>query len=223
MHLQIHDSCAGLLPGSLVPQDEDARLETALRRFLGTRAATSITTRVGLSGARSLTVNELVSAGVGRKTAESLVKAREFGELLRQTPDPVDNADGLTRHLPPGLRFMETEVVFAFALDGKNHVKALLLIALGGQGGTGFTMADLFRPLVRFGARAFALAHNHPSGDPTPSREDILLTNAAARAGLVLHLPLVDHVIVAREGTASLFELGLLPTDAELHAKDGAP
>lgn len=56
------------------------------------------------------------------------------------------------------------------------------------------------------------LAHNHPSGDPTPSAEDILMTRALAEAGEVVGLPLVDHVIVASRGRgfASLLDLGLI-------------
>src|SRR5438876_447884 len=69
---------------------------------------------------------------------------------------------------------------------------------------------DVLRAAVREAASAFVLVHNHPSGDPTPSAEDIDLTNMVARAASVLGTPLVDHVIVAGGGHASLFDLGVI-------------
>jgi DNA repair protein RadC len=63
---------------------------------------------------------------------------------------------------------------------------------------------------VREAASAFLLVHNHPSGDPAPSEEDINFTQALARAGSVVGVPLLDHIIVARQRTRSMLELGVL-------------
>ena len=65
-------------------------------------------------------------------------------------------------------------------------------------------------PLVRLGASSFILAHNHPSGDPEPSREDIELTEKVAHAGDLLGIQLLDHIIVARSGAVSLSERGCM-------------
>jgi DNA repair protein RadC len=67
---------------------------------------------------------------------------------------------------------------------------------------------------VREAASAIVLLHNHPSGDPRPSPEDIAMTREIARACEVIGVPLLDHVIVARGGAASLLELGLLENSA---------
>jgi DNA repair protein RadC len=69
---------------------------------------------------------------------------------------------------------------------------------------------DVLRVAVREAASAFVLAHNHPSGDPAPSEEDIAFTRAGAQAAAVVGTPLLDHVVVARRQSRSMLELGLL-------------
>jgi DNA repair protein RadC len=65
-------------------------------------------------------------------------------------------------------------------------------------------MAELFREAIRVNASSIVLVHNHPSGDPTPSRQDIDVTHSAVAAGRLLDVELLDHVIVGREGHVSL-------------------
>jgi DNA repair protein RadC len=69
---------------------------------------------------------------------------------------------------------------------------------------------DVLRSALREAASAFILVHNHPSGDPTPSPEDVTFTSAVAAAATVVGTPLVDHVIIARQRSSSLLELGLM-------------
>jgi DNA repair protein RadC len=66
----------------------------------------------------------------------------------------------------------------------------------------------VLRAALREGASTFILVHNHPSGDPTPSAEDVAATEAIARAAAVVETPLVDHVIIAREGSRSVTSEG---------------
>jgi len=65
-------------------------------------------------------------------------------------------------------------------------------------------------PVVRDGAAAFVLVHNHPSGDPTPSPEDLHFTHALARASALLAIPLLDHVVVTKDAYRSLLDTGQL-------------
>ena len=69
---------------------------------------------------------------------------------------------------------------------------------------------EVFRPALRDAAAAVVLVHNHPSGDPTPSREDREITQRLAEAGELLGIPVLDHVVVAERGYASLREDGAL-------------
>jgi DNA repair protein RadC len=70
------------------------------------------------------------------------------------------------------------------------------------------------RVALRDGASGLVVVHNHPSGDPKPSCEDVSMTACLVEACDAVGLPLLDHVIVARGGAASLFELGVLPVSA---------
>jgi DNA repair protein RadC len=96
-------------------------------------------------------------------------------------------------------------------------VKALVLFAIGGSVGTSVEVRDVFAPLMRLRAASFVLIHTHPSGNPSPSPEDVELTNALVRAGRVLGIALVDHLVIASGGVVSFYDTGLLPTDSELN------
>jgi DNA repair protein RadC len=93
-----------------------------------------------------------------------------------------------------------------------NALRAARRVAAGGLHGIHVQARDPLRIALREGASAFLLVHNHPSGDPTPSREDLDFTRAIADAARQVGAPLVDHVVVARSGFVSMLEAGLLPS-----------
>jgi len=84
-------------------------------------------------------------------------------------------------------------------LDAKNAVVGTTYAASGGQHGIQLAPRDIFRAAIAANAAAIILGHNHPSGDPRPSREDINTTVKLVEAGKLLGLPIVDHVIVAMD------------------------
>ncbi|MCL5108037.1 MAG: hypothetical protein M1401_04080 [Chloroflexi bacterium] len=94
-------------------------------------------------------------------------------------------------------------------LDSKNQVLGVSLVYQGGLNATVVRLGDCFREAVRLGAAALILVHNHPSGDPTPSPEDVRLTQEAGRAGDLLGVEILDHLVVGRLGHVSLRERGL--------------
>lgn len=104
------------------------------------------------------------------------------------------------------------EVIVAVGLDGRNHLLGEVQVAEGGLHGCSIRAHDVLRPLIRMGASAFVLVHNHPGGDPTPSREDVELTRALVTVGEIVGVPLVDHVVIGARGGgyASMYDLGLL-------------
>jgi DNA repair protein RadC len=104
------------------------------------------------------------------------------------------------------------EVMLAVALDGRNHIIEELTLAQGGAHGCAITARDVFRPLIRVGASGVILVHNHPSGNPTPSREDIEMTRVVIEAGNVLSVPLLDHIVIGARGGGwtSLFDPGIV-------------
>ena len=95
------------------------------------------------------------------------------------------------------------EVFIAFSLDVKNKVLGYSEVARGSIDGCGVDIRQVFRAALIVGASNLAVAHNHPSGDPTPSTEDIRMTERLVEAGKVIGLPLVDHVVVSDGGSYS--------------------
>jgi DNA repair protein RadC len=110
----------------------------------------------------------------------------------------------------PRLRDADVEHFVALALDAKNRPLALIDVAKGSITACPVAPADVFRAVLREAAPAVVFAHNHPSGDPQPSPEDVALTDRLVSAGRLLGIHVVDHVIIAREGHFSFLDAGLL-------------
>ena len=98
--------------------------------------------------------------------------------------------------------------MWLLSLDGRNGLKSARRIAQGGMHACALTTRDVLAPALRDAASAIVLVHNHPSGDPRPSPEDVSMTRAVASACEVVGVPLLDHVVVARGGAASLLDSG---------------
>ncbi|MBI5499788.1 MAG: JAB domain-containing protein [Deltaproteobacteria bacterium] len=94
------------------------------------------------------------------------------------------------------------------ALDARNRIIARHLVAVGSLSTCVVHPREVFSPLVRRHAAAALLVHNHPSGDPQPSPEDRVLTERLADAGRLLGIPILDHLIVGREGYHSFRDAG---------------
>ena len=101
------------------------------------------------------------------------------------------------------------ERFWVVALDARNRPVRQHLVALGTLDHCVVHPRDVFRPLVRSGAAACLLVHNHPSGDPTPSLEDEALTRRLVECGRLLGVPVLDHLVVARGGYVSFRDRGL--------------
>ena len=97
-------------------------------------------------------------------------------------------------------------------LDGRHRVMGQELVSQGTLTASLVHPREVFRPALRACAASLVLVHNHPSGDPTPSAEDRDVTTRLARAGEILGVRIVDHVVVAERGYCSLREEGLLET-----------
>jgi DNA repair protein RadC len=131
----------------------------------------------------------------------ALLDATRDGRLIRS---PVD----IAAYLGPELAALAQEQLRVVCLDTKNRVLATPLVYQGGLNATVIRLADCFRDAVRLGAAAIVLVHNHPSGDPTPSPEDIRLTAEVGRAGNLLGIDVLDHIIIGASGHRSLREQG---------------
>ncbi|MGH2628201.1 MAG: JAB domain-containing protein, partial [Anaerolineales bacterium] len=94
-------------------------------------------------------------------------------------------------------------------LDTRNHVQKTVVVYRGSLNMSWIRIGEVFRDAVRLNAAAVIVVHNHPSGDPTPSPEDIAVTRAIVQAGRLLDIDVLDHLVIARTGFSSLKAKGL--------------
>ncbi len=104
----------------------------------------------------------------------------------------------------------EREELWLLSVDGRGALREARRVAQGGSWSSVLSVRDVLCAALRSGCPAFVLAHNHPSGDPTPSASDARATLALADAAARVGLSLLDHVVVGAEGHASMLEMGLL-------------
>ena len=152
------------------------------------------------------------SLGAARVAAALELGRRVVERELDQQRVLIGSFDEVVAWARPRLALLEHEEVWLLTLDGRNGLKSTKRIAQGGLHGCALTTRDVLRPALRDAASAIVLVHNHPSGDPGPSPEDIDMTRALGAACEVVGVPLLDHVVVARGGASSLLELGVLGT-----------
>lgn len=139
-----------------------------------------------------------------------LVTRYEVGRIdVSADERSIRSPSDLAEYLGSELADLAQEQLRVVLLDTKNHVLGTSLVYQGGLNATVVRLADCFRDAVRIGAAAVILVHNHPSGDPTPSSEDVRLTAEAGRAGDLLGIELLDHLVIGRQGYVSLRERGL--------------
>ncbi|MBW2373874.1 MAG: DNA repair protein RadC [Deltaproteobacteria bacterium] len=173
----------------------------------------------GLRGLARAAERELRDApGVGPAKSASLVASLEIGRrVASRTLDPGEPLRGpadLYHHFRARLRDARTEQFLVVLLDGRHRVMRTEPVSRGTLTASLVHPREVFRPAIREAAAAVALVHNHPSGDPTPSREDREITARLARAGDLLGIRVLDHVVVAEGGYHSLREDGDLSGEA---------
>lgn len=153
-------------------------------------------------------------ANIGPTKAARIVAAVELGRRIAARPLARNARIGSSRDvdaaLRPRLADADTEHFIAIALDAKNRPTFEVEVARGGLSQCPVAPADVFRALIREAAAAVVFVHNHPSGEPSPSADDVALTDRLRRAGDLLGVQVVDHVIIGREGYFSFLDAGLL-------------
>jgi DNA repair protein RadC len=178
------------------------------------RTAEELLARFGGAGELArLPARELSRCGLGAARAARLAAALELGRRA-QTPrlrelslaTPAD----VFRWARPRLGHLTREVFHVLLLDARHRIVADRRVAEGGLSSCAISPRDVFEPAIREAAPAVIFVHNHPSGDPTPSRDDVALTRRLRDAATMLGVALVDHVVVADGGYVSLLEAGKL-------------
>jgi DNA repair protein RadC len=106
-----------------------------------------------------------------------------------------------------GLRLASREQVWVLLLDARHRPISVETVAVGSVNSSRLTPRDVFAPALRAGSSGLVVAHNHPSGDPSPSRADRLVTEALRSAATLIGVPMLDHIIVAARGHHSFREV----------------
>jgi DNA repair protein RadC len=169
----------------------------------------------GFAGLSRATVEEIeaqLSSGppsrrTPRDCALRVASAFELGRRAATdsiAPPMIANSADVAAWASSRLSGIDHEELWILAVDGRSRLRAVRCVAKGGLHGLGVRAADPIRFALRAAASGFVLVHNHPSGDPTPSAEDIEFTHRVAAAAAIVGTPLLDHVVVARGGFASV-------------------
>ncbi len=152
--------------------------------------------------------------GVGRVKAIETKAALELGKRLADHREPerprIRSARDVADLLMVRYKDAENEELKCLLLNTKNEVLRVIDVSRGGLDGTSAIPRDVFRQAVREGASAVIVCHNHPSGDPEPSRNDVELTERLAKAAEILGLRLLDHVVFGDGRHVSLKERNLM-------------
>ena len=170
----------------------------------------------GLSLLHDLSVEELRAyKGIGKVKAVTIKAAIELGrrsmrpvpywkhKMIRTPQDAMDVFENEMVHL-------EREEVHVLLLDIRHRVIRRHVISSGGLASTGLYPREMLREAVRANAAAIVMAHNHPSGDPAPSKDDIESTSQIAKAVSLLGITLIDHIIVGKGACVSFRELSYI-------------
>jgi DNA repair protein RadC len=127
------------------------------------------------------------------------------GDIRARINSPSDAAQLLLYEMSR----LEQEHLRVILLDTRNQVKRIDTIYIGSLNAAVVRVAELFRPAIRHSAAAIILVHNHPSGDPSPSSEDVRMTREVVKAGKLLDIELLDHLIIGGGRFVSLKERAL--------------
>lgn len=168
----------------------------------------------GLKGLAQASVTTLMKQkGVGEAKAITIIAALELGKRIASGETAkrvlIASSDDVADFMMPRMRYLDKEYFYAILLNRKNYVIATPNISIGTLSESLVHPRELFKEAVSHSAAAIILVHNHPSGDPSPSPQDILMTRRIADAGKLLDIKVLDHVIIGSNTYISLKEQGL--------------
>ncbi len=162
----------------------------------------------GLGSADAATLAH--AAGLGPARASTVAAAFELARRATREDPPlhplVRGPGDIARLLQTDLEALPHEELHLLVMDTRHRVLASTMLYRGSVNAAPGRVAELFREAVRMNATAIAVAHNHPSGDPAPSRDDVRFTQAIVSAGQLLDVNVLDHVVFGHGRYVSMRE-----------------
>lgn len=173
-------------------------------------AAELVRTAGGVGALSRSSARELAQvAGVGAARAARVAAAFELGRRALDAVhhrETVGSAEDVYRCVAPRVAGLQQEVFIVIGVDIRNGLLDVVEVARGTVVGVEVHPREVFRPLVRMAAAGGVLVHNHPSGDATPSAEDVELTRRLRDAGRLIGIPIIDHVVIGDRQFRSIAE-----------------
>lgn len=153
--------------------------------------------------------------GIGRVKAIQLLSLAEIVKRMLQSKISVgemvcDEPKKIAEYFMADMRYLETEKVKLLILDGKNRISKEMDLSIGSFDSALAAPREIFYYALKNKAISILLLHNHPSGDPSPSREDFLLTKRVVECGNLIGIPLLDHIVIGDNCYISFKESGYM-------------
>ena len=160
---------------------------------------------------RDLTIEELTKIhGIGRIKAIQIKAVCELATRMNKPTNykqiQIKNPKDIAQILIPDMQFLKREVARVVVLNNKNYIEKIVDISFGGSNFASISIKDILNEVIKMQAPKFLLAHNHPSGDSTPSKKDIETTSKLYDAANIMGIELVDHIVIGNMNYTSIFE-----------------
>jgi DNA repair protein RadC len=190
----------------------DGSPEALLRAMVGSEAARALA-EIGLAELARMAPDELARLpGIGPRRAATLAAGLELGRRAATAwpdlPWVIRSPTDIAERLMAEMGLLEREELRVLLLTTKNAVVAMRTVYAGNLAGSSVRVGELFRDAVRRCAAGIVVVHNHPSGDPSPSGEDLRITGEISAAGALLDIALLDHLVIGHGRWVSLRALG---------------
>ncbi|MGG0656443.1 RadC family protein [Rummeliibacillus pycnus] len=192
-------------------------LATVLTMLIGTEKNTEVVNTLANLGAKkisSLTVSELISNGLTETQAIKLHSATLFHKKVledkAQNRFTIRSPQDAATYLMPHLSNLNQEHFVVLFLNVKNEIIHRETVFIGSLNASIVHPREIFKTAVKYSAASIICSHNHPSGNPSPSPEDIEVTKRLQDAGLIMGVELLDHVVIGDSQFVSLKEKGYM-------------
>ncbi len=168
----------------------------------------------GLTGLQRADFQEVCDVhGLGPAKAAQIKAAIELGyRLLKENPtlkDSISSPEDAADMIRYKMQALQQEELWVVLLDTRNRLIHIEEVYKGSLNSSQVRVGELFRAAIQRNAAAIILAHNHPSGDPTPSPEDAALTRVAVEVGKMMDITVLDHLVIGRGAYVSMKERGI--------------
>lgn len=172
-----------------------------------------------LAWLRDATVEDMTTKRISEDRAICLKAAIELGKRIAacpgKPPQRITGPADAARVFMAAIKWPEQEQLMAIHLNIRNRVLATQIVTVGLSNTSLAHPREVFKDAIRKNAASVIVGHNHPSGDPTPSQDDVNLTQQLVEAGKLVEIPLLDHIIVTPERYVSMKEYRIVEFDAQ--------